>query len=1065
MKKFTLSIIATALSLAAVSQTTPHWLRKSSISPDGKTVAFAWQGDIFTVPVGGGQAKQITSNPAFDTDPIWTPDGSSIVFSSQRELSKDIWLISSEGGSPTRLTTYTGSETPIAVTPERDVVFCSDIQIDPYFGGIPGYEQLYKVSLEGGNIKQLYPFQAGNFSKNTQGVILYENIPGREDAMRKHHHSSVARDIWKIEDGSFTRLSTFEGEDRNPVFASDGRTYYFLSERSGSFNVWKGSIDGKPGEERQLTHFTTHPVRFLSAASDGTLCFSWNGDLYTMKEGGTPVLLDVTVRKDDASRNVKKRAALSPTGNIAVSPDGKELAFVSKGDVFVTSTEVRSIRRITNTPQPEKGVCFSGDGRSLFYASERDGEWAVWKSSLKNKADKHFSATYDFTEERFTEKGSTCSQPSVSPDGKWVAFLRKRSELVIKPAGGGRETVLLPENVNYSYKDGDLDFQWSPDSHHILTDYMGEGGWNNSDVAVIDIDSRKLTNLTCSGYSDGGFRWIMGGRGMTWSTDRQGYRSHGSWGAERDVYAMFFDERAYGDFIRSREIEKLEKFLEEDSGKKKEKQDSLKDGAAKSVKKVELDLENIEDRTLRLTLSSGTIGDHILSPDGEKLYYVVKLEKGRDLCCLDVKDRSIKVVKKGFSGKFNVSQDGRSVYCASLLGISKIDLSSGKTEMIPFSGEVEYNPAAEREYIFEHCWKQVDEKFYDETKHGVDWVGMGDNYRRFLPYIDNNFEFADMLSEMLGELNASHTGLRYRPKASLSTGHIGVLFDMDYEGEGLRIGELLPGGVLACAARGIEAGDIITAIDGCVIESGSQWFDVFREKDGKNVRLSIRKKGGKTLNVNLRPEKSDAKPLYRRWVRQRENMVEEMSGGRIGYVHIGKMDSPSYRELFSKALGKYRNCDALIVDTRHNGGGWLHDDLAVFLSGKAYLEWCPRGRSIGSEPYNRWTKPSCVLIGEDNYSDASGFPYIYRQLGIGKLVGAPVPGTMNAVWWEAQVDATLILGVPEVAGRSLSEGRILENYQVEPDIEVYNTPESLMAGKDLQLEAAVKELLKIDKNM
>ena len=191
-----------------------------------------------------------------------------------------------------------------------------------------------------------------------------------------------------------------------------------------------------------------------------------------------------------------------------------------------------------------------------------------------------------------------------------------------------------------------------------------------------------------------------------------------------------------------------------------------------------------------------------------------------------------------------------------------------------------------------------------------------------------------------------------------------------------------------------------------------------------------------------------------------EEKVERLSGGCVGYVHIKGMDSESFREIFSKALGKYRNCDALIVDTRHNGGGWLHDDVVTFLGGKLYTKYIPRGQFIGNEPFTKWTKPSCMLIGEDNYSDASGTPLAYRQLGIGKLIGAPVPGTMTAVWWETLIDSSLVFGIPQVGSWSVADGRFVENYQIEPDIEVYNDPASVLRGEDKQLEAAVTEMLK-----
>ena len=354
----------------------------------------------------------------------------------------------------------------------------------------------------------------------------------------------------------------------------------------------------------------------------------------------------------------------------------------------------------------------------------------------------------------------------------------------------------------------------------------------------------------------------------------------------------------------------------------------------------------------------------------------------------------------------------------------------------------------------------MEEKFYDPGIHGVDWKGYREAYRRFLPYIDNNYDFQEMLSEMLGELNGSHTGARYYAPSGERMGTLGVLYDEDYEGDGLKIKEVLKGGVLAAADPEISAGDIITAIDGERIEAGKSWYDLLVSKTGKKVLLTIKKGGKKESELYVEPSYSDYGLLYKRWVRHNEELVRTLSGGRVGYVHVEGMDSPSFREVYSRLLGKYRGCEAVVVDTRHNGGGWLHDDLATLLSGKAYIRFEPRGQYIGSDPYNKWNKPSCVLIGEDNYSDACGFPYVYRTLGIGKLIGAPVPGTMTAVWWERQIDPTLVFGIPQVGAIGVREGRYIENMQIEPDIPVYNDPASVLNGEDRQLEAAVEEMMK-----
>ena len=365
-----------------------------------------------------------------------------------------------------------------------------------------------------------------------------------------------------------------------------------------------------------------------------------------------------------------------------------------------------------------------------------------------------------------------------------------------------------------------------------------------------------------------------------------------------------------------------------------------------------------------------------------------------------------------------------------------------------------------REYIFNHAWKQVADKFYDKDMQNVDWEWYRDAYSRFLPYIDNNYDFQEMLSEMLGELNGSHTGARYFAPSGPGIGTLGVLYDEDYEGDGLKIKEVLKGGVIETADPDIEAGDIITAIDGKRIAAGSSWFDLLASRTGQKVLLTVKKAGKKEKDIYVEPAGSDRNLLYRRWVRHNEELVRELSDGRVGYVHVKGMDSPSFREVYSKLLGRYRGCEAVIVDTRHNGGGWLHDDLATLLSGKAYVRYEPRGQYIGTDPYNKWNKPSCVLIGEDNYSDACGFPYVYKTLGIGKLIGAPVPGTMTAVWWERQIDPTLVFGIPQVGTTGIREGRYLENMQIEPDILIYNDPASVLKGRDMQLEAAVEEMLK-----
>ena len=1072
-KTILLSAAALLVTCAAAAMT-PSWIRHNSISPDGKTLAFSYKGDIWTVPSTGGEATQITSNQAYDSEPLWTRDSQNIIFTSRREGSKDIYLTSISGGVPKRLTALPGNETPLAVLEDGSILFSwynGSVESENY-GDFPGTAQLYRTDISGSAPSLVTSLPIMAMSVNSDGSVIYEDYKGYEDPLRKHHTSSVTRDIWSYtpaagekgisSQGRFTKLSDYRGEDRNPVFAADGDRFYYLSERDGKCsNIYRSSLSD-PKEAVRLTSETRNPVRFLSISDDGTLAYSCNGDLFTLREGGTPAKVNISLTRDESERELQKFSYSSGASSMAVSPDGKEVAMVIRGDVFVTSTDYRTTRRITNTPEQERNVDFSADGRELYYSSERNGHWGIYKTSLVRKEDKLFTYAVQTREELVSTPGETCFQPDVSPDGKWVAYYRNRTELVVKNIKSGKEKSLF-KDINYSYSDGDQGFEWSPDSHYILCNWQADGGWNNSDVALIDIETGEITDLTRSGYSDSNFKWALGGKAMTWESDKNGYRSHGSWGAESDIYIMFFDGKAMTGFGRSKEQIEIDNMLKSEkevkAEKKEEKKDSL-DKAKNKMEKLKLDLASRDDRIKRLTPSSNMMGDHFLSPDGNNLYFTQRLEKGYDLCVRDLQEGSIKVLAKGVSGTFYPSSDGKNLYVFSGKGISRLSLPSGKSEAITFSGEYEYKPALEREYMFEHVWKQVQEKFYLEDLHGTDWQYCHDNYKAFLPHINNNFDFQDLLSEMLGELNGSHTGARYRVSTTRTMGCLGVLYDTDWKGNGLKIKEVLPGGVLSLADSEIKPGDIIETIEGRKLESPADVLSALEDKAGKRICITVKKGSGKPEEMFVTAAHSDSTPLYRRWVRQREEMVERLSGGRVGYVHIKGMDSESFREMFSKALGKYRNCDALIVDTRHNGGGWLHDDVVTFLGGKLYTKYIPRGQFIGNEPFTKWTKPSCMLIGEDNYSDASGTPLAYRQLGIGKLIGAPVPGTMTAVWWETLIDSSLVFGIPQVGSWSVADGRFVENYQIEPDIEVYNDPASVLRGEDKQLEAAVTEMLK-----
>jgi Tol biopolymer transport system component len=1051
-------------------------MRYPSISPDGKTIVFSYKGDLYKVPSTGGEAYPLTIHEAYDFMPVWSHDGKWIAFASDRYGNFDVYIMPSSGGEAKRLTCHSANDYPYDFSTDNKTVLFGTNRNDVYtsarFPQRGLFQKLYEVPVTGGR-SVMFNSAGAEFARfNSKGdKIIFQDRKGYEDAYRKHHTSSVTRDIWiyDTKKDEYIQVSTFEGEDRDPVWGSDDNTFYYLSEKDGSLNIYKGAMAGQSSLV-QLSKFKEHPVRFLSRANDGTLCFTYDGEIYTMKEGGTQQKVNISINTDTRGNDEKILPVNANVTQTALSPNGKEIAFVVRGEVFVTSVEGGYTKRITNTPQQERTVQFSPDGRSLYYASERGNSWDIYKASIERKEEPYFYASTIVKEEPVIATDAEEFQPVVSPDGKEIAYLEERNILKVYNIATKKSRSIVPKGVNFSYADGDQYYTWSPDGKWLAFN-SAEGRWGASEVAMMKADgSGERKNLTQSGFSDGNAQWAFGGKALLWTTDRDGKKPLAYQGArEVDVYAMFFDQEAFDKF----------KLTKDEFALLKEKEDKDKDAAKKDSslkitppsKTWEPNWEGLDNRKLRLTINSGNISSYLLSNDGEKLYFTARMEKGYDLWMTNPRTKETKLVAKldGGPAGLDISKDGKSLFVVSDGKIMKVDAESGKTSPVTVNGEMVLKAPEERSYIFDHAWRQVAKKFYDPNIGGVNWSKYHTEYARFLPHINNNYDFQELLSEFLGELNASHTGGRYTPpqQNTDATASLGMLYDETYEGDGLKVMEVLEGGPFVNAKTKIKKGVIIEKIDGEDVSNTFDWARLLNRKAGKNVLLSLydpatKQRWDETTKPITQGEEQGL--LYQRWVENNRKKVEELSGGKVGYVHIQGMNDQSYRNTYEDVLGKAAGKEALIVDTRFNGGGWLHDDLVTFLSGKQYLKFSPQGATPTSgEPFNKWTNPSTVLMSESNYSDAFIFPYAYKSLGIGKTIGMPVPGTGTAVWWETQIDPTLVFGIPMIATIG-KEKRPTENLQLEPDIKVANDYKSVLSGKDPQLERAVKEMLEEIKN-
>ncbi len=1062
-----------AASTVALAQSDASWMRYPAISPDGKTIAFTYKGDLYRVPTAGGAATQLTQHPAQDFMPVWSRDGSRIAFASDRYGNFDIYVMPATGGEAQRLTYHSAAEYPYSFTPDDKSVVFGAARMDAASnrqypaGSMP---ELWRVPAAGGRPVQLLttPADDARYSRDGQFVVYTDN-KGRENVWRKHHVSSAARDIWTydVKSGTHRQLTTFAGEDRQPVLADGDKAFYYLSEESGTFNVHKMALAG--GKSQQLTSFKGLPVRFLSVADNGTIGFGHDGQLYTLTSGGQPQRVAVSISADAKANGDLVLPVTGGARDLAVAPSGKEVAFVFRGDIFVASVEGGVTKRITNTPATETGVRFSPDGKSLVYASERDGRWSIYEARRARDAEPHFYASTVVRESPLVANDRQNYQPLYSPDGKELAFIEDRNTLRVFNLASKQVRTLLDDRSIFANTPNHR-FAWSPDGKWMLFD-LSVPGIAPGEVGLVATDGTgSVINLTTSGFDDGSAKWILGGKAMLWFSNRDGLKAVAQSGSgQRDAYAMFFTKDAWDRFRLTKEEYALVKEMEDkakpkaDTGKAKGDTSKAKADSAAKAEPVNFDFDGIETRKARLTIHSSSLGDALVSKDGETLYYLARFEKGLNLWSTNLRTKETKQVLAldATGGSMTWDSEQKNIFLLADGAIAKIDPAAAKREAVRLGGEMILDVSDERDAMFDHVWRKVRDTFYARGYHGIDWTAIRPVYAKYLPHIGASFEFAEMLAEMLGELNISHSGATFSSSTPNddATGSLGVFLDQSYVGAGVRIEEVIKDGPLDKAGMSVKPGMIIESIDGQPITPSSDLAQFLNRKAGRNVLLGLADGAVKSELVAKPVAPADEnRLLYARWVRRNAAEVDRLSNGQLGYVHIPGMNDGAMRTTVEDVMGKYATRKGVVVDTRFNGGGDLVADLAMFLSGKKFFDYTTDTRSTGYEPNFRWSKPSVSLANEANYSDGHCYAYAYKDQKLGPLVGMPVPGTCTFAGWES-LEGGIRWGVPGVGVKDANTGKYLENLQTEPDIRVMNEYQVVSRGKDQQLEAAVTALL------
>lgn len=1059
-----LAIAALLSVFASVARAEEHpealWLRYPAISPDGGRIAFSYAGQIWTVAALGGKASPLTGSPWHATHPVWSPDGQSIAFAADRHGQDDVFIAPAGGGAIARLTYHSANDRPMSFTPDgKEVVFSSARLGDPKADatnavyGLSGlYQRPYAVSAMGGRPRQLLPTTALNLTYGPDGRILYEDDPSIvENTWRKHHVSDASHDIWLYDPKTnhHEEVTGYRGEDRDPIWSADGSQVYWLSERGGNFNVWRKGLD--QSEPEQVTFHERWPVRFLSSASDGTLAYAWNGALWRLDpDAAEPVRITVTISQGSLYDTTSIRDVTGEVTQMAIAPGGREIAFVARGEIFATGWDSKVTRRITDTVAQERDPAFSADGRRLVYASERSGSWDIYETSM-NDGDEvdRFSAPVALNERALVKDDADLFAPTFDPEGKRLAYLRNRTELRVQDLQTGTSLIAQAGDRTYSYNDGDLALEWSPDGQWLLS---RSGYFSTAEIALIAADGSSSHNLSQNGYVDLKPHFSDDGSAVLWVSDRYGLRSTEGKPEEMDVMGAFLTRDGWESFHKTAaERSRVA------SG------DEVTDKAT-----IRPELEGVRQRTTRLTPRSGDYLSYRLLSDNKSLVTISPTPSGtaearvRDLS--SGADRKVFEIPAANVLAAEIDPEGTAVFVLTPGTITRYDLASGASDAVGYHAEIDRSIRAEVDYIIRSNWRATDQTFYRADMQGTDWKGVRDHYLAFAPHIFHWEDLAELLGEMDGELNASHQNPSYSGPDPLAdaTGVLGLYYDPDHDGEGMKILEVMPGGPADRRASPLRAGATILAVDGAPIAADIGMERLLNRKAGKEVRLSVlAAEGGETVETIVTPitTAQEFSLAYQRWVSKRRAMVSDLSGGRLGYIHLRSMMTDPYRTAFGDLFGLHSDAEAAVVDIRANGGGNLHDELIIMLTGSSdAVNRARDGHVVTRYPLARWTKPSILLQNAGSYSDGSVFPMLYKKKGVGKIVGDRTPGTGTAVSDVPQLQAGLRYRVPEL-GFQLNDGTWFENSEIEPDILIHNDPNLVAEGRDPQLEAAVKAML------
>jgi len=1055
-----LAIAGILLPAGLTAQDDRPFARYPAISPDGQTVAFSFQGDIWTVPVEGGRALRLTIHEAYESRPRFSPDGTQLVFASDRYGSDDLFVMDAGGSAPVRLTFHSAGDRPSDWTEAGGILF----ETRRTFRQVERESEIYEVHSTGGTPERVLDAVGYTPRMSPDGRFIAFSF-GSNNPFRRGYHGPANKDVWLYDTqaGAFTELTTFDGNDLEAVWAGS-RTLYFISERDGTYNIYRLAVgeDGTPaGQPEQVTSYTDDGPRTLDVSADGqTLVFERQTDLYVLRAGGTPQRLALSVPADDRFDPVERETFNRQASEYAVSPDGEYVAFVVRGEIFVRQNDPDEDRtvRLTRHPYRDQDIQWMSE-TALLFASDREGQYELYRLESADPDQPDLFKSLRHRAVRLTETDEDESNPVVSPDGEQVAYRVGRGTLVVAELRDGELRGARTLVEGWASPSG---VAWSPDSRWLA--YSMDDLDFNEELFIHAADG-SVGPVNVSQHPKGDYRPV-------WSRDgsKLGFLSARNDG-NADVWFVW---------LRKADWQKTSEDWELGADEEEADEEEDEDGEPEPI---QIDFERIHERLAQVTSMPGNESDVAISEDGETFFFVVnrpgRTSSGADQDLYSAKwdGTELEAVTTGGQSPFAVSlaPQGKHLFLMKSGGrLARLKIDNSKVENLGFSARMEIDYPQERAQLFHEAWRVLRDGFYDPNFHGQDWAALGEKYWAWAQGASTNRDFRDVFNMMLGELNASHLGLYGPDRAETQTERTGLLgVEIDVVDNGVRVVRVVPDSPADREASKLETGDVITAVEGMPVRSDQNFYSLLADRVDKRTILTVRGDGGER-EVVIRPTGSLYWPLYREWVQDRRRLTEQYSGGRLGYIHIQGMNWPSFerfeRELVASGNGK----DGIVIDVRFNGGGWTTDYLMAVLTVRQHAYTVPRGAADDLErqrmqfrsnypfgerlPLASWTKPSVALCNGNSFSNAEIFSHAYKHLGIGTLVGEPTFGAVISTGGAGLIDGSFVR-LPFRGWYVKATDQNMENGPAVPDVVIPSRPDDRADGGDAQLRAAVETLL------